>query len=120
MSHSQTRPTRVLALVAIVVGMVLPLACGVNPQPKEYGDDYRANFMLGCTGREPNGDVPDGGEVLASKKVCACIYDGLEETVPFDEAKDFEDKQSKAESGADIEVPKNIQSIIDGCAGGSS
>jgi hypothetical protein len=90
--------------------------CGVNPQPTEYGKDYRENFMLGCTGVDTEGNVPDGGEELASESVCECIYQGLVEKVPFDEAKEFEEQQSEAESGSDIEVPDNIQTVIDDCA----
>ena len=98
------------------LGLLLPLACGVNPQPSEYGDDYEDNFMLGCTGLEvETGEPPVGGSVLAPEDECACIYDGLVEKVPFEEAKEFEDEQAKAESGADIEIPDNIASIISDC-----
>jgi hypothetical protein len=96
------------------------LACGVNPQPTDYGQEYEDNFMLGCTGVDPEtGEVPNGGEKLAPEDDCACIYDGLVEKVPFDEAKDFENEQAEADSGEDIVVPDNIASIIEDCTGPS-
>ena len=105
------------SLFVAAAALVLPLACGVNPQPTDYGQEYEDNFMLGCTGVDPEtGEVPNGGEKLAPEDDCACIYDGLVEKVPFDEAKAFEEAQADAESGADIEIPENIQSIIDDCS----
>lgn len=71
--------------------------------------------MLGCTGVEADGEVPPGGEELASKSYCECVYRGLEDKVPFDEAREFEEQQSEADSGEDIDVPKNIQAVFDGC-----
>ncbi len=66
--------------------------------------------MLGCTGhRTRTVTCPEGGEELASDKQCQCVYTGLVEKVPFDEAKQFEEQQSEAESGEDIEIPDNIQ-----------
>ena len=65
------------------------------------------------------GEVPNGGEVLAPEDDCVCIYDNLEEKVPFDEAKDFEEQQVEAESGQDIEIPDNIAAIIDDCTSSS-
>lgn len=99
------------AMLTIIVS-----SCGVNPQPTGYGDAYRDNFILGCTGVDPEtGESPEGYEQLASEKQCTCVYEGLVEKVPFDEAKDFEDAQAKAESGSDIKVPDNIAEIFDGC-----
>ena len=65
------------------------------------------------------GEVPNGGEVLAPEDDCVCIYDNLEEKVPFDEAKEFEEQQAEAESGQDIEIPDNIAAIIDDCTSSS-
>lgn len=101
------------------VALVLPLACGVNPQPTDYGDDYEDNFMLGCTGifqkGDKEGERSSDAVVFASEDECQCIYDGLVEKVPFSEAKEFEDQQAEAESGDDIVVPDNIQKIFDEC-----
>lgn len=106
-----------LSTVGLVAVLTLIVAsCGVNPQPKAYGDDYKDNFILGCTGVDPEtGESPEGYEQLASEKQCTCVYDGLVEKVPFDEAKEFEDAQAEAESGSDIEVPDNIAAIFDDC-----
>jgi hypothetical protein len=112
----RSRRVRRGTFVAAALSLTLVAsACGQQRQPTEYGKDYRENFMLGCTGVEADGDLPPGGEKLASKSYCECVYDGLKDTVPFDEAREFEEQQAEAESGDDIEVPKNIQSVFDGC-----
>jgi hypothetical protein len=110
-------PRKAVATVGLIALLTLIVAsCGVNPQPTGYGDDYRDNFMLGCTGVDPEtGESPEGYEQLASEKQCTCVYDGLEEKVPFEEAKEFEDTQAEAESGSDIKVPDNIAAIFDDC-----
>jgi hypothetical protein len=108
------RPRRVLRVLPIAVAaVVLGAACSpVGGQPTEYGSDYRKNFMIGCTGADP-GETP----TLASRSFCECFYEGLSERVPFDEAKEFEEAQAKADSGEDIEVPRNIQAIVEDCEG---
>ena len=116
MSHSPRRSARVVAGAATVAGLMLLGACGVNPQPTDYGEKYQENFMVGCTGVDTEGDVPSGGEKIAPVSTCECIYDGLVEKVPFDEAKAFEEAQADAESGDDIEIPENIQSVYDDCS----
>ena len=104
-----------LALLALAV----PVACGVNPQPTDYGEDYEKNFMLGCTGIFQDGDKAgepsSDAAVFADPDQCQCIYDGLEEKIPFAEAKEFEEQQSEAESGDEIDIPENIAKIIDEC-----
>jgi hypothetical protein len=122
MPHPPTsgRPRRVLRSAFVVAALTVALvasSCGQQRQPTEYGEDYRENFMLGCTGVEEDGEVPPGGEKLASKSYCECVYDGLKDKVPFDEVREFEEQQAEAESGDDIEVPKNIQTVFDGCEG---
>ncbi|MCZ7631206.1 MAG: hypothetical protein M5U19_20130 [Microthrixaceae bacterium] len=104
----------------VVIGLVAALAflgasCGANTQPTGYGDDYKDNFMLGCTGVDTDGQSPEGYEKLASEKQCTCVYDGLEEKVPFEEAKEFEEAQAEADSGAEIDVPDNIAKIFEDC-----
>ena len=107
-----------VAFVALCVSAVAVIpGCGQQQQPTEYGKDYRENFMLGCTGKDKDGKVPSDGEVLASDAYCVCVYDGLHETVPFDEVRKFEEQQAEVDSGEEIEVPKNIQKVFDGCEG---
>ena len=115
-SPSRVR-NRTRYLLAILCLIPLAAACGVERDPSEYGDAYRENFMLGCTGLDENGDVPNGGEKLASKSYCDCVYEGLEEKIPFEEAKEFEEAQSQVEDDSDIEIPDNIQSVFDDCEG---
>ena len=112
-----SRPTvRMLLAVLLTAFVTVAAACGVNPQPTGYGDQYEENFMLGCTGVDPEtGESPDGYEPLASESQCTCVYEGLEEKVPFEEAEQFEEAQAEAESGDDIEVPENIAEIFSDC-----
>jgi hypothetical protein len=109
------RPLRRSLLVGALAVLLGASACGQQRQPTEYGKEYKENFMLGCTGVDADGEVPPGGEKLASTSYCECVYEGLEDKVPFDEAREFEEQQSEADSGEDIEVPKNIQAVFDGC-----
>lgn len=106
---------RGLVMAAAAIAMVAVTACGVNPQPTKYGDDYRDNFMLGCTGIDPDNESPKGYAPLASEKQCGCVYEGLVDKVPFDEAREFEEAQAEADSDADIEIPDNIARIFEDC-----
>lgn len=111
MSARPSPARRALLPVVAAVAVLLGAGCStVGRQPTDYGADYKANFMFGCTGVEP-GRQP----TLASKSFCECYYKQLVEKVPFDDAKAFEEEQAKADSGKDIVVPKNIQQVIDEC-----
>lgn len=98
------------ALVAVAATLVVS-GCGGEVQPRGYGDEYRENFMFGCTGVEPDQDP-----TLASRDFCRCFYDGLVDRVPFDQAREFEEQQAEAESGEDIDVPEDIQRVVDRCS----
>lgn len=108
--------TTFVAVVAILAG-----ACGGGQQaqpdgygePNSDGDGYYGNFMYGCTGVEP----VDGSyrqPTLGSQQFCRCVYDGLKETVPFEQAKRFDEEQAKSEPG-EIAVPDNINRIQEKC-----
>lgn len=111
------RPRTARPLFAAVVALVAlaGVACGgVEQQPTEYGQDYEDNFMFGCTGVEPNSDGQYEDPSLAPVSYCECVYEGLVEKVPFDDAKEFEEQQAEEEAGQ-IEVPDNIQAVYDDC-----
>ncbi len=119
-----TRALRGLT-VAAVAALALTACAGGQPQPRGYGeptDDgsgFYGNFMLGCTGVEPNDDSEYVNVELESQEFCHCVYEGLSDPgdgVPFDQVRAFEEAQAEAEDGSDIEVPKNIQRIMDECA----
>ncbi|MCP4433957.1 MAG: hypothetical protein GY812_00460 [Actinomycetia bacterium] len=115
-----------LAVVATLV-VFASAACGVNPQPTDYGDDYENNYMLGCSGYfwDAGAEDPDDRQLDKSKDAvvttpvaeCECMYAGFEGSIPFSEVKEFEDRQAEAETGDDIEIPDNIAKIIDDCRG---
>lgn len=108
-------------LVVIVVAALTLVGCtGQARQPDNYGsanpdgDGFYGNFMFGCTGVTPiDGEYPD--PTLESQTFCRCVYDGMKETVPFAEAKAFDEAQAAAEPGTEIAVPDNIAAIQERC-----
>ena len=112
---SARRPKSVLALLGVLVASAALVGCSGQTQPTDYGAQYKANFMFGCTGVEPNSNGDYNNEKLLSQSDCQCIYKGLVDKVPFDDAKKFEQQQSEASSGSDIKIPKNIQAVEDAC-----
>ncbi len=120
-----TRAARGMILLA-VAAIALAGCSGGQPQPREYGevntenDGYFGNFMLGCTGTEAEGgEYPADKIEFESEDFCRCVFAGMKETVPFAEAQAFDEAQAEAEDGSDIEIPKNIQTVMDDCAGES-
>ena len=117
-----TRAIRGLSLV-LVASVALVGCTGVQPQPRDYGEantnneGYFGHFMLGCTGVEAtDGEYVD--PTIASEDYCRCVFTGLKDPgdgVPFAEMQAFEEAQAEAESGEDIEVPRNVQRIMDRC-----
>lgn len=132
------RPVQIVAAVVVLMlgGLALSACTGGQESVRGYGDpadqgkDYYDNFMFGCTNVEadPPGATPvkstsayvppqDGFEGF---DYCKCIYEGLEAKVDFDEVKAFEEAQAKATKNADgtydITIPKNIQTVMKGCA----
>jgi hypothetical protein len=110
----------VLASFAAATALMLTACGGGQPatpdnygEPNPDGDGYYGNFMYGCTGVLPT----DGAYVdvtLGSEAFCRCVYDGMVETVPFDEAKRFDDAQAESAPG-DITIPANIAAVQEGC-----
>lgn len=123
-----TRALRGLSLFA-VAAVALAGCAGGQAQPREYGEvttdgsGYYGNFMLGCTGVEPNDDGEYVDEELESQDYCRCVFEGLKDPgdgVPFAEMQEFEDAQADAEDGAEITVPADVRRIMDGCADGDA
>lgn len=113
------RTTLRFGLVVALVAVAAACGGGQAAQPDDYGEPnsegegYFGNFMYGCTGVQPT----DGKYVdttLGSQQFCRCVYDGLKETVPFDEAKRFDEAQAKSEPG-EISVPNNIEKVQQDC-----
>ena len=108
-------------LIAIAIGALALAGCGGQQrQPDSYGsanpdgDGFYGNFMFGCTGVTPvDGEYRDTS--LESQPFCRCVYDGMKETVPFAEAKEFDEAQATAEPGTEISVPPNIAAIQQRC-----
>ncbi len=107
------RPSTRLLVLPVVVALGLLTACGQQTQPTSYGDDYESNFMFGCKQQVKIPEDAEGGP-QAPEDYCKCVYKGLKDKVPFDDAKKFEDQQADEDAGQ-IKVPKNIQAVFDSC-----
>ncbi len=134
------RPVQIVATMAVLLlgGSALSACTGGEPRLGDYGKpsdqdakDYYDNFMFGCTNVEPDpaGATPTKATAAYEPPqqgyegfdYCKCVYDGLEKKVPFADVTAFEDEQAKATKQADgsydITVPKNIQAVMNSCAG---
>ncbi len=118
-------PSPARALIATLVASVALLGCtagGQAAQPKEYGDinteneGYYGNLMFGCTGVQANDDGKYVDVKLESPAFCTCVFRGMKETVPFSEAKEFDEQQAEAEDGETIELPGSIDKVRAACA----
>jgi len=117
MSHRNT----VRLCIGVVLAVALTACSGQVRDPTEYGDandegkGYYGNLMYGCTGVLPdeNGNYEDPS--LESQNFCRCVFDGLKETVPWADAKAFDEAQAKAEPG-ELAVPSNINTVQERCA----
>lgn len=116
-----TRTFRRLTVLA-VCAVALAGCGGQVAAPKNYGEindegkDFYGNLMYGCTGVEPNDDGEYVDVELAQPDFCTCLYLGLEETVPFDDTKKFDEAQAEVEDGEEIEVPSNIAKVQSTCS----
>lgn len=121
--RSVSRSFRALTVAAIAsVALIGCTNGGQAAQPKEYGDintenkGYYGNLMFGCTGVQANGDGEYVDVELESPAFCTCVFRGMKETVPFSEAKAFDEQQAEAEEGAEIELPASIDKVRTTCA----
>lgn len=114
-------PTAAHKLVIAVICLLALAGCsGRVAQPRDYGEvnakgeGYFGNLMYGCTGVQPT----DGKYVntkLGSAEYCRCLFDGLKESVPFEQAKAFEEAQADAKEGSEPDVPKGIAKVQKEC-----
>lgn len=109
-------------MLAFVAGAVLVTGCSSSMrQPTDYGEvnaegtGFYGNFMYGCTGVQPVDGKYKNPE-LNSESYCKCLFEGLKDKVPFDEVRDFEEKQAAADEGNEPEVPKGIEAVRRDCA----
>lgn len=114
-------PTAAHKLVIAVLCLIALAGCsGRVQQPRDYGEvntkgeGYYGNLMYGCTGVQPK-DGKYVNEKLSSSEYCKCLFEGLKESVPFSEAKSFEDAQADAKAGSEPDVPKGIAKVQKEC-----
>jgi len=107
--------------VVLVCAVALVGCGGVERDPTEYGgvnsdgDGYYGNLMYGCTGVEPNDQGKYVDVTLGSAAFCTCVFSGMKETVPWEDARDFDQAQAK-ETAGDITVPGNIAKVQQSCS----
>ncbi|MEI2698368.1 MAG: hypothetical protein V9E94_08475 [Microthrixaceae bacterium] len=118
-----SRTVRALIVTAVAsVGLLGCTAGGQAAQPKEYGDintgneGYYGNLMFGCTGVQANDDGKYVDVELESAAFCTCVFRGMKETVPFSEAKSFDEQQAEAGEDETIELPSSIDKVRTTCA----
>jgi hypothetical protein len=118
------RPSHTVRNVIVVALAAMALAScagGQPPDPDNYGEintdneGYYGNLMFGCTGVQANDDGKYVDVKLESPDYCTCVYRGMKETVPFPEAKEFDEQQAEAEEGETIELPDSIDKVRSSC-----
>lgn len=117
---SSPRRIRTVAVAAFASAAVLAGCSGQVRPPTAYGSvnpdgkGYYGNLMYGCTGVQPDADGRYREPTLGSAQFCRCTFDGLKETVPFDEAERFDEAQAKASPG-EVTIPANIAKVQENC-----
>lgn len=107
-------------VILMVCATALVGCGGVVRDPTEYGEvnskgtGYYGNLMYGCTGVQPNDKGVYVDTRLGSADFCKCVFKGLKETVPFPDAKKFDQAQAKEDAGK-ITAPSNIAKVQENC-----
>ena len=112
-------------MIGAVLFVTLTLTgCYQNPDPTEYGAKAKANFVLGCTSEVDAGGGTTTTIKIASKATCECIYELIKKpesgsagkyALDWDDLKDYEKKQSKADEGELPTPPKQLTQAIEDC-----
>ncbi|HET6949845.1 MAG TPA: hypothetical protein VFI47_05705 [Acidimicrobiales bacterium] len=101
MTLPPARAVRARAVPVAVVAAVLaaaPAACGGGQASRGYADDLRDDFVAACAAG-------------ASTDVCRCLYDALEENVPFERFEEI-DRQIREDPTA---IPPDVVELAAGC-----
>jgi hypothetical protein len=96
-----------VALVAVIVAVVVTR----DGSPAGYDETTRANFMAACT--------EEGGDPV--EPTCACIYDEMAATVPYDRFTEVDEQlaQETATAG-ELPLPDDVAAIVDRCVAAST
>lgn len=75
----------------LALGLAVIASCGTD-EATEYGDENREAFLAACT---------DGGsDGLYEQRVCQCVYDEAEASIPFERFREVNDELADAEDPA--------------------
>lgn len=90
-------------MAAILVGLLMG-----GGEARDYDDEVRAEFLAVCTA--------DGGEGVT--ETCVCLYDGIRAELDYDEFAELDaELAAAAEPGEPLELPDEVQAILDDCRG---
>lgn len=90
--------------VWLIAGLGLVVAgCGTDT-PSDYGAENREAFMAACV----DGDT-DG---IFQQRVCQCVYDEAEATIPFERFVEIEDALTDDEEAA---LPDDLVDVVARC-----
>ena len=87
------RPLGCLLLLAL-----LAAACGTSGAPEEYDETTQKNYVDGCQVA-----LDEDPQAAPANEVCACAYDEIVRTIPFEDFKELDD-----------ELRNDVDAIADG------
>jgi hypothetical protein len=102
----------VVAAAVVAAIVIVVLITMTDSDEQGYDDGVRARFLEVCTA--------DGGEPVRS--TCECLYEGVEREIPYDEFEridaELAAQADQSEPGAPLDLPAEVQAILDRCLGG--
>lgn len=90
-------------LVAVSVLVFALASCGGEP-PTEYSVDNQEAFMAACA------DAPVDG--ILQQRVCLCVYEQAEATIPFDRFLEINDQLQSVEEPV---LPDDLLELVSQC-----
>lgn len=91
-------------IVAVVAAFVLwGSACG-DDEATEYRDENRDAFLAACTDAGTDG--------LYEQRVCRCVYDEAEATIPFERFRQINDELAEADEPV---LPEELLDVLAVC-----
>jgi hypothetical protein len=90
----------------VVVAVVVAVLVTRDESTAGYDETTRANFMAACTA--------EGGDPV--EPTCACIYDDLVATVPYERFAEVDDQLTQETAAAgELALPDDVAAIVDRC-----
>jgi hypothetical protein len=108
---------RVFAPLSLLAAVALLGGCG-QQDPRDWGDDLKANFVEGCTKEvtlAADGKSAPKVTELAAKSRCECVYDKAKNKygLKFSDLKDYEDKVQSMKDGQPPDMPAKLKQAVE-------